>query len=1027
MAGEKVSNLPQGTVMQDNDLIYAVINGVSAKILKSDFENSLNSTGGDGYISGSIEWTGTGLTFRSVQLYWRKNNQVFYSDGAERTSETADGTHDRIDTFYGDDSGSWGIKKGVATTPPIQPTVDDTDTQIALTFALIEASATTPSGYTNTTIYDEFGTIVGGEADATITGGTLNSTTQAYSGTKSIEFDGLTTVKQSEFVFDAVKNGADLNTFSFRLYSTSTINNSFLVQFQASDLSTQVGNLVNIQDGLYGYDKSIVNAWQQITIPSSALNLGSATYQKIRIKNSKASYSFFLDLLQIQDGNSGNSVINDCKPTITTDTTTIIDLSNVLGNYCNMDSENTEDVFTLSSVVGGGKARVLINNETLPTITGATYIAGYGVEFQVNTPMYIEVESNGTSVEYWLKKIHENPIIDLTALPFGVQVAESSSPLTIYLGSPSILKTNTGRLLASHDSFSGGVGDTSEVFYSDDEGQSWTKSQDIVGVFWGKLFEYNNEQYILGTLSANDALTISKSTDDGETWTAPTTVLAKENEGFTKSSNNVIFKDGYLLVASGQRTAIDFIQSNDMVFIWADLTDLMTPSNWGKTSPLAFDGTQLPIEIYTDTSETKHPNSDGTQSQSGQTKGYLEPNVVEMSNGDVKLICRLEQTPNSNYAVVLDVNWDSVTPTNTTISTTLTFIEMNGGNVKFDVVWDSTSSKFWTITNVNKHKYYGDCRIEAYLMSSTDLLSWTTHEKVLGYDTTIDWENEIPQLGVQYSDFIIDGDDLLVATRTSDANANSYHNSNLITLTKVENFRTSTTETYVAGSLIIDENSERLEDMNGIAIIKDQSKYYNSPFMLTADNSEKPNWSTDGIQFDGASYLKCVHNEYLNLDNGFSVFAVVENVQKVGSERLLSKATGASDAISQNYFFGMNAGLGIQSSYGIYNSDITLGNDYIVASSFDFDNDELYHYLNGANRGIPDTLGIDATWNTDHIDLDTPYVTGNIAEMFIGKRGVATELFSNLKLKALHIIPNYMTPTEMVSYQTALNTIYSIY
>ena len=58
---------------------------------------------------------------------------------------------------------------------------------------------------------------------------------------------------------------------------------------------------------MFGYDKSIVNTWQQITIPSSALNLGNSTYQKIRIKNSTLSYSFFLDLVEIQDGNSGTA------------------------------------------------------------------------------------------------------------------------------------------------------------------------------------------------------------------------------------------------------------------------------------------------------------------------------------------------------------------------------------------------------------------------------------------------------------------------------------------------------------------------------------------------------------------------------------------------------------------------------------------------------------------------------------------------------------------------------------------------
>jgi len=66
------------------------------------------------------------------------------------------------------------------------------------------------------------------------------------------------------------------------------------------------------------------------------------------------------------------------------------------------------------------------------------------------------------------------------------------------MGTPSILRTSSGKLLASHD-YNGVLYNTSAVYKSVNEGQTWSKCQDISGVFWGKIFEYSGAIYLLGT------------------------------------------------------------------------------------------------------------------------------------------------------------------------------------------------------------------------------------------------------------------------------------------------------------------------------------------------------------------------------------------------------------------------------------------------------------------------------------------------------------------------------------------------
>lgn len=623
------------------------------------------------------------------------------------------------------------------------------------------------------------------------------------------------------------------------------------------------------------------------------------------------------------------------------------------------------------------------------------------------------------------------PASNITGLPFGDTVATSSTPSTVYLGSPDVLKTSSGRYIMTHDYF--GTGTTMDssgvtsVYYTDDiEGGSYIKAADISDMFWGSLFEYDGDIYLLGTDHRFGDLSLSKSTDDGETWSTPVTVLTAASGGYNgwaKSPSTIIFKDGYLVtaieaVATGAAWATRF----KACLIFADLTDLENPSSWSHSNIQSLDTTAFVNSgIFSNTSNAKLPGG------SSPAKGFLEGQLIELSDGSLRLFMRLEQTPTANHLIYMDVSWNAGDPPTSTVSTTQNFVDFPGGNVKFHIEYDSTSDKLWAISNLNRYRYFADGRIEGFLLSSDDDgLSWSVHQKVLGYDVTIDWEAEINQYGVQYSSFIIDGNDLLVASRTADAGADDWHNSNKMTITRVQNFRSISAMTFAEGSLVIDENSERLEDVNGIAVIHDQSRYFNSPSLQAAQNSSKVPWN-DGLDFDGSNYLRVIHDRSLNPDNGFTVFAVVENLSGASGLRLMSKSSGSPSTgdVNPPDWVMCPHGFLIGGMFTNF-SDVSAGNDYIFAATFDSANDFVYNYLNGSNRGEPDSL-TGGSWDTDHIVLNSTYPGGNFAELLIGRRSTSTTLGFTSKVKAIRIFPEFKNASEVAAIFSELNSQYSIY
>ena len=235
------------------------------------------------------------------------------------TLDAADVTNPRIDVIYAKNDGTINVLKGTPAASPVQPAVDYS-TELPLNIATIAANATTPTGVTTTTIYDE-------NTEWTCASSSnidCNSTTTPYHLTKNIVATNAVLGNNFTLVKPAAGT-TDLSTLnSLVCYITSnaqwpTSNGSGSNGLRTLSLfwlsgSTQVGNQVVIKDGSFGFLSSRLTA-QQISIPLGAtgpFGTGSNTVTTLKGQitgnGGTSSISFHLDWCTLQGGTGAVSL-----------------------------------------------------------------------------------------------------------------------------------------------------------------------------------------------------------------------------------------------------------------------------------------------------------------------------------------------------------------------------------------------------------------------------------------------------------------------------------------------------------------------------------------------------------------------------------------------------------------------------------------------------------------------------------------------------------------------------------------------
>ena len=414
------------------------------------------------------------------------------------------------------------------------------------------------------------------------------------------------------------------------------------------------------------------------------------------------------------------------------------------------------------------------------------------------------------------------PAISQTIRPLAqehVVVYASPDPARIYCYTPGIVHLASGRLVATMDRGGSGLKQGEphgKVFTSDDAGRTWTHRTDFPFQH-ARPFVAGASLYVLG--QARD-LRVIRSDDSGITWSAP----AKLTEGqlWHQSACNVHYANGCIYLVMERRAA-------DQIKLWpvgefapvlmrakvdADLT---RRESWTFASELVFADiipgyrqNQLAMDFFgVPFYKQQFPESVRVGGRRGSAPiGWLETNVAQILDPDhywfdpgghtFHLLMRAH-TGGTGYAALAKV----VEQPGGTMTTMLEkapsgkamlFLPVPGGQMRFHLLYDAPTKLYWLLGSQATDSMR---RAEKLPAERFGLPNNERHRLVLHFSRNlVDWcfagvvaIGATPRESRHYASMDIDGDDLVILSRSADARAKSAHDGNLITFHRVKNFR----------------------------------------------------------------------------------------------------------------------------------------------------------------------------------------------------------------------------------------------
>lgn len=355
---------------------------------------------------------------------------------------------------------------------------------------------------------------------------------------------------------------------------------------------------------------------------------------------------------------------------------------------------------------------------------------------------------------------------DFSNVP-GVVINHLPASSKVYLGTPSICILPDGTYLISNEIFNAGKRMTF-VFESKDNGEKWKKIAEMKCCFSG-LFMHRNDLFLMGTDKDFNCI-IRKSMDGGHSWTNPT----EDTTGLIRFSDA---EKGY------HTSAVSVIVAKGR--IWRPYEVYPKHGKWGDFEALVLsapvDADLLDAESWRTSTRMSVDVAWGKE-----YRCWLEGGAVLSPEGEILNILRVDRR-DIETAAIMHVSDNGVS---VSFDPEKDFIEFPGGCKRFVIRYDEKSKRYWSLTNWVPEKFKGynteRARNTLALVSSTNLKKWTVNKVVLQDDN-------IEKSGFQYVDWVVDGKDIVLASRTAFFDgvefANNQHNSNFITFHRVKGFR----------------------------------------------------------------------------------------------------------------------------------------------------------------------------------------------------------------------------------------------
>ena len=157
-------------------------------------------------------------------------------------------------------------------------------------------------------------------------------------------------------------------------------------------------------------------------------------------------------------------------------------------------------------------------------------------------------------------------------------------------------------------------------------------------------------------------------------------------------------------------------------------------------------------------------------------------------DGSIQAIYGVTAVPSYAYAAVFSCSADGTTMRYDAADAG-SIIPFPGGNSKFNIRYDEISGKYLALVSRNTDDRNWFQRNVLSLLVSEDLVHWEPVGNLLTDPTVMNDYVGTTRHGFQYVDFIMDGDDLLLAVREAMGASDCFHNANYLTFYRVDDFR----------------------------------------------------------------------------------------------------------------------------------------------------------------------------------------------------------------------------------------------
>jgi len=397
-----------------------------------------------------------------------------------------------------------------------------------------------------------------------------------------------------------------------------------------------------------------------------------------------------------------------------------------------------------------------------------------------------------------------------------VTVARSSDPQKVFLYNPALLRLGSGRLVASYEQ-SGSGEHLAHIVTSDDHGRTWTERASRA-IIHGRLFQAGKAIYLLGH---HGDLRIARSDDGGDTWSAETDLTHGEN--WHASACNVWHTRRHVYLAmeremGGEIKGWPVGEFAPILMRAPESADLSKRESWTFASALPFCDTirgyrqnAMDIDYFgVPFFPQNYPLQEPLPGRKREMDpmGWLETNVVQIEDphhdwydpdGHTFHLLMRAHTGGTGYAALAKVMENPDGTMTTSLVTvpsgkTMLYLPLPGGQMRFHILYDAKTRLYWLLSNQATDS-----------MTRTDLLpasrfSLPNNERnrlVLHFSKNlVDWcfaglvaIGQGDQESRNYACMDIDGDDLVILSRSGNAQAKSAHDGNLITFHRVKNFR----------------------------------------------------------------------------------------------------------------------------------------------------------------------------------------------------------------------------------------------